>query len=886
MGLGKKITIGIVAHVDAGKTTLSEQLLYKSGVIRNLGRVDQGNTFLDTDQMEKDRGITIFSKQAQFQLGEKKFVLLDTPGHVDFSAEMERSLQVLDAALLVISGADGVQSHTLTLWRLLKQYQIPTLLFVNKMDQNTCDKESIKENIQEKLGSECVDFSWKDGIQSEQECIEKESQFYESIAMTDEQMLEQFLETGKVNEEEICQLVSARKLFPCFYGSALKDFGIEQLMTGMAEYFVPRNYPAAFGARIFKITRDESGARLTHLKITGGSLKVKTTLASKEQEKEEKINQIRIYNGDKYELMEEAYAGEICAVTGLSFTRPGDGLGMEELSTKPQLEPVLQYRVTWPRELVTAQVVEKLRILEEENPELHISWDEELSELLVQLMGDVQIEVLGNMIKDRFGFEVGFTEGDVVYLETIENTVEGVGHFEPLRHYAEAHLIMEPLPRGSGLQFALGCSQDMLSLNWQRLIMQHLMEKSHRGVLTRAPITDMKITVAAGRAHNKHTEGGDFRQATYRAVRQGLMQAENVLLEPYFAFRITVPYGQLGRVMTDIEKMSGKSEAPILDGEEAILTGKAPVASIRNYAKELMAFTSGHGRILLQYAGYDICHNTQEVMEKKHYDPLHDLRNSPDSVFCEHGSGYIVPWDEVFEHMHVESVLKDKQDEFDEALMKKLAMQAASQNKKEASKFGQDEAQLNAIFEKTYGPRRDRAQEVNRVVRKTLTSEQEAENDAHKKVHKAKKKEAYLLVDGYNIIFAWQELKELAATNIDAARGKLADDLCDYQAMIGCNLILVFDAYKVKGNLGQMQEYHNIQVVYTKEAETADQYIEKAAHQMGHEKDVTVATSDGLEQLIVWGQGCRLMSARQLKEELQRVKEVIRADFGVSQTEG
>lgn len=870
-----KITIGIVAHVDAGKTTLSELMLYKNGVIRNLGRVDHGDTFLDTDQMEKDRGITIFSKQAQLSWGNKKFVLLDTPGHVDFSAEMERSLQVLDVAILVVSGADGVQSHTQTLWRLLAQYHIPTFIFVNKMDQQTCDKEKTMEEIHRKLGSECIDFSIAND--------KRDETFWENVAMTDERVLEAFLESGTVEESEIPHLISNRKLFPCFFGSALKDEGVDQLMAGMAQYLEIKTYPQTFGARIYKITRDASGARLTHMKITGGSLKVKAVLEEEGWEKEEKINQIRIYNGDKYEPVDEAFAGEICAVTGLGFTRPGDGLGMEKMPVRPQLEPVLQYKLTWPGELSTQQVVEKLRILEEENPELHISWDEELSELLVQLMGDVQIEVLGNMVQDRFGFSVGFTEGDVVYLETIADTVEGVGHFEPLRHYAEAHLLMEPLERGAGLQFELNCSQDMLSLNWQRLILQHLMEKNHRGVLTRAPITDMKISVVAGKAHNKHTEGGDFRQATYRAVRQGLMQATSILLEPYFAFRITVPSGQLGRVMTDIEKMSGKSEAPILDGEEAILSGRAPVATIRNYAKELMAFTSGHGRIMLQYAGYDVCHNTEEVVQRKHYNPLHDLRNTPDSVFCEHGSGYIVPWDEVFSHMHVESVLAKKQEEFDESYLRRLALDGARRNREETAKFGQDDAQLKEIFERTYGPQRNRAHEVNRVVRKTLSAEQVEMNESKKTVKKEKKKDTYLLVDGYNIIFAWPELKALAENNIDAARGKLADELCDYQGMMGCHLILVFDAYKVKGNIGKALQYHNIQIVYTKEAETADQYIEKAAHVMGRDKDVTVATSDGLEQLIVWGQGCKLMSARQLKEELQRVKEMLRSEFDVIQ---
>lgn len=865
-----KITIGILAHVDAGKTTLSELMLYKKGVIRSLGRVDNGDTFLDTDDMERSRGITIFSKQAELSFGEKQVTLLDTPGHVDFSAEMERTLQVLDYAILVISGGDGVQSHTETLWKLLEQYQIPVILFVNKMDQQTADHDRLMEQIRKNLGSECVDFSG--------EKQEQGGAFWENIAMTDEVLLEQYLETARVDEGEIPRLVSQRKLFPCYFGSALKDIGVDHLIDGLGEYLMPASYPDIFGARVFKITRDATGERLTHMKITGGTLAVRTLLGEESWSREEKVNQIRIYNGDKYVTKDQVQAGEICAVTGLHETMAGDGIGAEDMSVRPMLDPVLQFQVGWPREMDAQTVLQKFRILEEENPELHIAWDEELSQLHVQLMGDVQIEVLKNMVQERFGFSVEFSEGDVVYLETIADTVEGVGHFEPLRHYAEAHLLLEPLPRGSGLEFALDCSQDQLSLNWQRLILMHLSERQHRGGLTGAPITDLKITVVAGRAHHKHTEGGDFRQATYRAVRQGLMQAESVLLEPYFAFHITVPSNLIGRVMTDVEQMRGKSEPPLLTEDTATLTGKAPVATIRNYAKELMAFSGGRGRIFLQFAGYDICRNAQEVIDRKGYDPEHDLRNTPDSVFCEHGSGFVVPWNEVYDHMHVESVLAaKKKGEFDEVDIERLRRQHERSMHDRQTKFGQEDEDLKAIFERTYGPVKDRTRQAERTVR---TAEQpEAERERKGSQKQKKQKEAYLLVDGYNIIFAWPRLSALAKENIDAARGCLADILCDYQAMKGMHLILVFDAYKVKGNIGKMQQYHNIQIVYTKEAETADQYIEKAAHTMGREYDVTVATSDGLEQLIVWGQGCRLLSARQLEEDVALTKQMLRTDF-------
>lgn len=866
------ICAALLAHVDAGKTTLSELMLYKRGVIRSLGRVDHGDTFLDTDQMERSRGITIFSKQAELEIGEKKVSLLDTPGHVDFSAEMERCLQVLDYAVLIISAADGVQSHTETLWMLLKQYRIPVFLFVNKMDQPEADRGRVMEQIRQRFGSECIDFS--------QDKEDRDDAFWESIAMTDEALLEKFLETGRIEETEIAEAVSTRRLFPCYFGSALKDTGVDGLIDGLTQYMRCPSYPQTFGARVFKITRDAMGTRLTHMKVTGGTLRVRTLLSDEAWEKDEKVNQIRIYNGDKYRTVEQVQAGEICAVAGLSDTKPGDGLGIDRLPVRPMLEPVLQFKVDPPPKPDIRTVLSKLRILEEEYPEMHVAWDEQLQELHVQLMGDVQTEVLKNIIRERFDFEVEFSQGDVVYLETIADTVEGVGHFEPLRHYAEVHLLMEPLPRGSGLVFANKCSQDQLSLNWQRLILMHLSEKKHRGVLTGAPITDIKITVAAGRAHNKHTEGGDFRQATYRAVRQGLMQAQSVLLEPYYAFSITVPRAALGRVMTDVQQMRGRSEPPLLTEETACLKGTAPVIEIRNYAKELAAFTGGHGRILLQFAGYDVCQNAQEVMERKGYDPGHDLSNSPDSVFCGHGTGYIVAWDEVPMHMHVESVLAaQKENVFDTQAFGEQQRRLAQKGQEKPLKFGQEDADLKAIFERTYGPVKDRARQAERTVRTAADKGSQEAQNAQPWKQKMQGGREYLLVDGYNIVFAWEELSALAKDHIDAARGKLMDALCDYQAVRQCTVILVFDAYRVKGNIGQVQQYHNIQVVYTKEAETADQYIEKAAHRLGRSDDVTVATSDGLEQLIVWGQGCRILSARQLKEELERVRQDLREAY-------
>ncbi len=870
------IVLGILAHVDAGKTTLSEQLIYESGGIRKVGRVDHGDSFMDTDLQERERGITIFSKQAILTFGNTNITLLDTPGHVDFSAEMERSLQVLDYAILVVSAADGIQGHTETLWKLLEEYHIPTFLFVNKMDQSGIEKEDIYAKIKESLSRECLDFSamgnWDAG-------------FYEEVAMTDEEMLETFLAEEKLEKGQIIRAIRERKIFPCFFGSALKQQGIKELIQGIMIYTKEPLRQAEFGARIFKITRDLQGNRLVHMKITGGSLKVKTILTSTNWEKDEKINQIRIYHGDKFETRDEVYAGEVCAVTGLSCALAGEGIGSQEQRMIPYLEPVLSYKIHGPAEMDVHTVLAKLRILEEEHPELKITWDEELEEIGVQVMGDVQIEVLKRLISDRFGFETSFDEGDVVYRETIQNKVEGVGHFEPLRHYAEVHLIMEPLKRGSGLVFQTNCREDDLSLNWQRLVLVHLQEKVHKGVLVGAPITDMRISLVAGRAHLKHTEGGDFRQATYRAIRQGLMQAENVLLEPYYSFRIVVPMQQVGRVISDVERMGGSFGQPLVEMEQAWINGRAPVSKMRNYAREVASFTGGKGRIMLTPDGYDVCHETEEVLEKKGYNPLHDLANPSDSVFCRHGSGVLIPWDQVWEHMHIESVLEaSRKQEFDENTGIRLQREMEARKRREDLKFGEEDEELKAIFEKTYGAPKQRVLPTSRTI--TAPKKEMSEWKASGSNKKKKVLEEYLLVDGYNIIFAWEELKELAEGNIDAARGKLMDILCDYQGFKKCRLIVVFDAYKVKGSLGVVQKYHNIEVVYTKEAETADMYIEKAAHNIAKgDYRVTVATSDGLIQLIVWGQGCLLLSARELKEEIEQTQRRVREEYVERRTE-
>lgn len=840
----KRIVLGITAHVDAGKTTLSEGMLYVSGAIRKIGRVDNGDAFLDTNGMEKARGITIFSKQAMFSYEDMEVTLLDTPGHVDFSAEMERTLQVLDYAILVISGADGVQGHTMTLWRLLKRYGVPVFLFVNKMDQQGIDAESVLQELREKLSSGCVDFT-----------EEETESFYEMIAMEEENAMEEFLESGAIRKESIQQLIQKRIIFPCMFGSALKLEGVEEFLQLICKYGIERQWQEAFGAKVFKIARDEQDNRLSYIKITGGSLKVKTPI------EEEKVNQIRIYSGNKYETVQEVMAGQICAVTGLEKTFPGQGIGSEQGSNLPVLEPVMTYQIVLPSGMDAAVMLPKLRQLEEEEPELHISWNEKLQEIHAQIMGEVQIEILHQLIKERYGVEVEFGAGNIVYKETIADIVEGVGHFEPLRHYAEVHLLLEPGEEGSGMQFAIDCSEDVLDKNWQRLIYTHLEEKEHLGVLTGSVITDMKITLINGRAHLKHTEGGDFRQATYRAIRQGLKQAQSILLEPYYEFRLEVPQAMVGRAMNDMEKLHGTFEGPFGEGDMSVLTGYAPVACMREYPREVIAYSKGQGSISLSLYGYKPCHNEEEVIKTIGYDSERDLDNPTGSVFCAHGAGFAVSWDEVPHYMHLEGRLLGKQKEsLEHELANEMRMKAAG----EEIYLGVEE--IDAIL--------NRASNANAHGKEATKKWKSAKKITapvmdHYVPKSSPTKEDYLLVDGYNIIFAWDELKELAADNIDGARGRLLDILCNYQGMKKCNLIVVFDAYRVQGHRTELLDYHNIHVVYTKEAETADAYIEKFAHDNSKKYNITVATSDGLEQIIIRGQGCMLLSARDLYSEIQ-----------------
>lgn len=868
----KHICAGLLAHVDAGKTTLSEALLYTSGAIRKLGRVDHQDAFLDTYELERNRGITIFSKQAVMNLEDLQITLLDTPGHVDFSAEMERTLQVLDYGILVISGADGVQGHTQTLWQLLKRYHIPVFLFINKMDQPGTDRQLLMEELKKRLDTNCIDFS-----------LPQEEDWQEQIAMTEEELLEQYLEEGRVDESRIPGLIQERKIFPCFFGSALKMTGVEEFVQGIRKNVVYPVYPEEFGAKVYKIGRDNQNARLTYMKITGGTLKVKTILSNqtemKTEEKiwEEKADQIRIYSGEKYELVNEAAAGTICAVTGLTQTYPGQGLGKEKASELPVLEPVLTYQIRLPQECDVHQMLLKLRQLEEEEPLLHIVWKEELGEIHAQVMGEVQIEILKSLIKERFGVSVEFDAGNIVYKETIKEPVEGVGHFEPLRHYAEVHLLLEPGERGSGMQFAANCSEDVLDRNWQRLILTHLEEREHKGVLTGSSITDMKITLVTGRAHIKHTEGGDFRQATYRAVRQGLRKAESILLEPYYEFRLEVPSGMVGRAMTDIQRMCGEFAPPLQEGEMTVLTGTAPVVTMRDYQTQVISYTSGTGRLFCRLKGYFPCHNEEEVVAAAGYDPEGDMENPTGSVFCAHGAGFVVDWDQVEEYMHLESCFTPKKTVVSEE--KKEIPGYSGDWKAETEAYWKNEKELTEIFERTYGPIRSKSDEESSVRdrrgwKRSRRESISAENSGYRSVARYKDnspEKQYLLVDGYNIIFAWDDLKELAEANIDGARTKLMDILCNYQGYKKCTLILVFDAYKVQGNPGNTEKYHNIHVVYTKEAETADQYIEKTVHEIGKKYHVTVATSDRLEQVIILGQGGTRMSARELREEIDQV---------------
>ena len=892
----KKLVIGILAHVDAGKTTLSERLLYLCGVIRQIGRVDHGDTFLDNYELEKERGITIFSKQAILKTEDVEVTLLDTPGHVDFSAEMERTLQVLDYAILVINGMDGVQSHTMTLWRLQERYQIPTFLFVNKMDQNGTDHEALLADLKAHLHENCVDFG---KIQENDEENTLTSDQMENIAVCDETLLEKYLETGSIEEEEITELITQRKIFPCYFGSALKEDGVEDFWNGVQKYTREPKRPAEFGAKVFKIARDEQGNRLTYMKITGGSLKAKTMLSSRakgqalpgvrqqQEDWEEKADQLRLYSGAKYATITEAEAGTICAVTGLTRTYPGEGLGIESESELPVLEPVLNYQIQLPDDCDPHQMLQKLRQLEEEEPELHILWDSQLGEIHAQLMGEVQIEILKKLIWDRFHVAVEFGTGSIVYKETVAEPVEGVGHFEPLRHYAEVHLLIEPGEPGSGCQFFTACSEDVLARNWQRLILTHLEEKEHIGVLTGSPLTDVQITLLTGRAHAKHTEGGDFRQATYRAVRQGLRKAKNILLEPYYEFRLEVPAEMIGRAMADVQKMQGSFESPETDGTTAVLKGTAAVSQMRDYQKEVVAYTHGTGKLFCTLKGYAPCKNQEEIVQKAAYDPESDLENPTGSVFCAHGAGFVVPWDQVEDYMHLNSGVELEgldgetwYDDVDYAENPGTAVDNANVSRSTSGKNGKfsysgsydEEEELQAIFERTFGPiKRDRAAFQKKTVHSSAPTVRYRQGKP--------RKEEYLLVDGYNIIFSWEELNELAKENIHAACDKLMDILSNYQGYRKCTLILVFDAYKVEGHMEEVLTYHNIYVVYTKEAETADQYIEKTVHRIGRQYQVTVATSDGLEQVIIMGQGAHRISAQGLKKEIEDTEKNARAEW-------
>lgn len=848
----KKFVIGILAHVDAGKTTLSESLLYLSGKIRKIGRVDNKDAYLDNYELERARGITIFSKQAVFEIDGRQVILLDTPGHVDFSAEMERTLQVLDYAILVISAADGVQGHTKTLWRLLEIYNIPVFLFINKMDRDSVDKNKLIKEIKEQLDDGCIDFGQNNT-----------EEFYEQLSMCDEKIMEAYLEGGKVETTHISTAFVKRKVFPCFFGSALKLEGVEQFIKGIVKYSIFPDYPDEFGAKIFKITRDEQGNRLTHMKLTGGKLKVRDVLTNGVWE--EKVNQIRIYSGEKFEAVNEVEAGDVFAVTGLTKARPGEGLGVEEASNSPVLEPILRYQIILPKGCDPRAMLPKLYEIEEEQPELYIVWDENLQEIQAKVMGEVQIEILQSLIKKRFNVDVEFGDGKIVYKETILNTVEGVGHFEPLRHYAEVHLLLEPGKRGSGLKFETKCSEDILSKSWQRLILTHLKEKEHKGVLTGAPITDMKIALVSGKAHNKHTEGGDFREATYRAVRQGLKEAESVLLEPYYAFYLELPEKIVGRAMADIEKMHGTFEISQTNGDMAVLVGSAPVSTMRNYQKEVLAYTKGFGRLFCNLKGYEPCHNQEEVIESIGYDSERDVENPTGSIFCAQGAGFFVEWDRVKEYMHVESYLK-----------KEINLEIDEREKpvfKEERTISLEE--IDKIIDKTFYANQGKKSSWKK--RKSAIESYYRPHDYASK--KEEKKDEYLLVDGYNIIYAWSELKELADENMDAAKTKLLDLLSNYQWIRNCEIIVVFDAYRVEGHREEIIDYYNIHVVYTKEAQTADEYIEKFAYDNKKKYDITVATSDNLQQIIVRGEGCALLSARELKAEIIQANKRIQEEY-------
>lgn len=892
----KNIVAGILAHVDSGKTTLSEAMLYQAGQIRKLGRVDHQDTYLDTDSQEKDRGITIFSKQAELAYADMHIALLDTPGHVDFGTEMERTLQVLDYVVLVINGMDGVQSHTETLWKLLERYGIPVFIFVNKMDMTGCDRDYLMDNIRHRLSDGCVDFLCEDSG--------------EQIAMCDEAMLEHFLETGANDEQDVVNAIAGRKLFPCYFGSALKNEGVSELLDGMNRYVVEPVRGEEFGARVFKIGRDDKGERLTYMKVTGGVLKLKDVLTlrnSQGEESHEKVNQIRVYSGAKYDMVTQVPAGCVCAVPGLVNTYGRQGIGACLDGELPSLEPVLSYKVMYPTDVDAVTMVSKLRLLEEEDPQLQVQWNETAGEIYIKVMGQVQLEVVAQMVRDRFGIAITYGQGRISYKETIAAPVMGVGHFEPLRHYAEVHLLLEPMENGSGMCFDSICSEDVLDKNWQRLILTHLQEREFRGVLTGSPITDMKISITAGRAHQKHTEGGDFRQATYRAVRQGLMMAESVLLEPVYAFKIEVPQEYAGRVLADIVKMSGTMDGQEISGETTVITGHAPVYTMREYYSELTAFSRGTGRLQVDIDGYQPCHNTEEVLAERHYDPELDRFNPSSSVFCAHGAGYLVDWYDVYENMHVK---EDPGFEISGQLgytEDGYAMDIpVNRPGKSVSEMSITDEELSEIFARTFGgDYKDKDVALNGRFRRT-TSEYKVNGQYNKSqsrdrqpgngplvgsrpadrgiatpgaFKRRKSGEDYVIVDGYNVIFAWDTLRELSEHNIDSARGKLMDILSNYQGYMNCKLIVVFDGYKVKDNKGERFPYDDIEVVYTKEGETADAHIEKLTHELARKHKVTVVTSDGLEQIVTMGQGAIRMSSRDFKLEVERVNEHLRENY-------
>ena len=900
----KHICVGLLAHVDAGKITLAERILFLTGSVRKLGRVDHQDAFLDTDDMERARGITIFSKEARFSLGEFDVALLDTPGHVDFSAEMERTLQVLDYAVLVISGADGVQGHVETLWRLLKRYGIPVFLFINKMDQDGVREDLLMEQLQKRLDGRCVRFCSGEREEAGSEAVsggyekgrEKgdwrctaPASLWEDLAMCDETLLERYLEGEAITPEDIAELIAQRRVFPCCFGSALKGFGVIGLLSLMEEGMKEKRYPGQFGARVYKISRDPAGNRLTHLKVTGGRLYVKMPLSDRQEGTqqpregmwEEKADQLRLYSGDSFQAVSEVPAGTVCAVTGLTKTFAGQGLGRETEPVLPLLEPVLTYRIGLPDDCDVHSMYLKLKQLEEEEPELSICWEEATGEIQARVMGDVQTEILKDQIRRRFGISVSFENGSIVYRETIAAPVEGVGHFEPLRHYAEVHLLLEPAERGTGLSFATARSEDVLDANWQRLVLTHLEEKRHKGVLIGAEITDMKITLLTGRAHLKHTEGGDFRQATYRALRQGLRRAESVLLEPVYAFSLEVPAEYVGKAMSDIQRMQGHFDPPEIAGEYAVLVGTVPVSEMGNYQREVTAYTRGRGRLMCVLKGYEPCHNARAVVEAAGYDPDGDTENPCGSVFCAHGAGFVVPWDQVEDYMHLEKCYlpEEKREEGQEA----VGLKPISLRKEPAERIVTQE-EIDEIFARIY-PSGNGKRETRGYARKRVADGPARREPSARTVGEGRKPdpdrrdsqaERYLLVDGYNIIFAWDDLRQLARENIESARGRLMDVLCDYQGFHRCTVILVFDAYRVEGGQGSVQKYHNIHVVYTKEAETADQYIEKTVHKIGRKNQVTVATSDALEQVIIYGQGARRMSARELMEEVEQTRQQVR----------